>query len=95
VRHVTGGTTIALNRDVMEDACTSHRFDELPQADQHTVQTYIDELARRDTIADAVVRETLLSEEEPRESQVYALPDAMRDRQGVMTLFDLLEAQPA
>lgn len=61
----------------MSEPAKHVQFEELPPAEQHTVQTFIDELSRRDTVVDAVVRS---HEDDERPSQVYAIPSADTDR---------------
>jgi hypothetical protein len=75
----------------MEDACLSRRFDDLPLTEQHTVDTYFDELTRRDTVVD---QRCAGEEDEVRDSRVYSIPSAEHDRQGVSSLLALLQSTP-
>jgi hypothetical protein len=60
----------------MSDTAMRLNFHELPPAEQHTVDTFIDELSRRDTLVDAFVR----TYDTERPSQVYTIPSADIDR---------------
>jgi hypothetical protein len=66
------------------------RFDELSPAEQHTVQTYIDELSRRDTLVDQIARPDA-EHSDLRESQIYAIPSADSDRRGALAVLAACE----
>lgn len=75
---------IASIAGVMDASGNLSRFEELPPAEQHTVETYIDELSRRDTLVDQAI--TLALEDEPRDSRIYAIPSAELDLRGAMAV---------
>jgi hypothetical protein len=81
---------------VMTQLANHGLFQELSAAEQHTVETYIDELSRRDTLVDHVLARSLhdaddAEGDEPRDSRIYAIPSADSDRRGALAVLRACE----
>jgi hypothetical protein len=78
------GTAVAKTSAAMNEASGQSRFDDLPPAEQHDVETYIDQISRRDTVIEDCVAESRF--EPVTESLIYAIPSAELDRRSAMRL---------